>query len=96
VLAFTLAGDETGEPPLHVILDMHDVPREAALPALDRQSWAVSSIPRRKVRMTSFSCRSRLRSKRDTAAPKHAASWFWTRSERPGKGAVAQAFAENA
>ncbi|GMW06264.1 MAG: glycogen operon protein GlgX homolog [Nevskiales bacterium] len=38
-LAFTLAGRDTGEPPLHVIMNMGPAPFDVALPALDGAGW---------------------------------------------------------
>jgi isoamylase len=38
-LAFTLAGTNPVEAPLHVMLNMHDQPQDFALPALLGQSW---------------------------------------------------------
>ena len=38
-LAFTLAGTSPGEPPLHVLLNMHDRALEFALPAIPGQAW---------------------------------------------------------
>lgn len=39
LLVFTLGGEERGEPPLHVILNMHDVPCQLALPLLNGRCW---------------------------------------------------------
>ena len=39
LLGFTLGGVEPGEPPLHVILNMHAVACQVALPMLDVQRW---------------------------------------------------------
>ncbi|MCG7400920.1 MULTISPECIES: glycogen debranching protein GlgX [Caballeronia] len=38
-VAFTLAGRAPGEPMLHIVLNMNDDAREAALPAVDNSSW---------------------------------------------------------
>ncbi len=38
-LRFTLGGEAPEEPALHVILNMHDFPRQVALPVLDGRSW---------------------------------------------------------
>ena len=38
-LAFTLAGTSPDEPPLHVLLNMHDRPLDFALPALPDHMW---------------------------------------------------------
>ncbi|MFC0692730.1 glycogen debranching protein GlgX [Paraburkholderia humisilvae] len=39
LLAFTLAGMASDEPSLHVVLNMHESPRDIALPVLDGQRW---------------------------------------------------------
>jgi isoamylase len=39
LLAFTLGGEEHGEPPLHVVLNMDDSARLVALPELNGRSW---------------------------------------------------------
>jgi glycogen operon protein len=39
VLAFTLAGTTAEEPPLHVLLNMDEVPHSFAVPALENWSW---------------------------------------------------------
>ncbi|MBN3760583.1 glycogen debranching protein GlgX [Burkholderia sp. Ac-20365] len=39
LLAFTLGGEAPGEPPLHVVLNMHDCSRQVALPASDGRIW---------------------------------------------------------
>jgi glycogen operon protein len=38
-VAFTLAGQAAGEPMLHIVFNMHDEPRDVALPVLDNRSW---------------------------------------------------------
>jgi len=39
LVAFTLAGQAAGEPMLHIVFNMHDEPRDVALPVLDNRSW---------------------------------------------------------
>ena len=41
-LAFTLAGKEAGEPPLHLMLNMSDRPADYALPALTGIRWRIA------------------------------------------------------